>query len=91
MVLHADPIVTVESNPLARHQPLTYAGSIVPSMPDREVAPRAEYRRRADRHRERAAEAGRREESISRARLGVALAAALMAWLVLGAVRLSAV
>ena len=91
MVLHADSIVTVESNPLARHQPLTYAGSIVPSMPDRELAPRAEYRRRADRHRERAAEAGRREESISRARLGVALAAALIAWLVLGAVRLSAV
>jgi len=60
-------------------------------MPDRELAPRAEYRRRADRHRERAAEAGRREESISRARLGVALAAALIAWLVLGAVRLSAV
>jgi hypothetical protein len=58
-------------------------------MPDREVAPRAEYRRRADRHRERAAEAGRLEESISRARLGVALAAALIAWLVLGVVRLS--
>lgn len=81
----------MDANPLARYQRLTYAGSIVPSMPDREVAPRAEYRRRADRHRERAAEAGRREESISRARLGVALAAALMAWLVLGAVRLSAV
>jgi hypothetical protein len=60
-------------------------------MPDREVEPRAEYRRRADRHRERVAEAGRLEESISRARLGVALAAALMAWLVLGPVRLSAV
>jgi len=59
-------------------------------MPDREAAPRAEYRRRADRHRERAAEAARLEESISRARLGVALAAALIAWFVLGAVQLSA-
>jgi MutS domain V len=58
-------------------------------MPDREVAPRAEYRRRADRHRERAAEAGRLEESISRARLGVVLAAVLMAWLVFGPVRVS--
>src|SRR6266850_903172 len=80
----------MEANPLARYQSLTYAGSIVPSMPDREAAPRAEYRRRADRHRERAAEAARLEESISRARLGVGLAAALIAWLVLGAVRLSA-
>jgi hypothetical protein len=42
-------------------------------MPDLELAPRAEYRRRADRHRERAADAARREETISRIRLGVAL------------------
>ncbi len=47
-------------------------------MPDLEVAPRAEYRRRADRRRARAADAARREETISRIRLGVALVAALI-------------
>ncbi len=38
-----------------------------------------EYQRRVDRHRESAAEAGRLEETISRARLGVALVAVLIA------------
>jgi len=54
-----------------------------------EVTPREEYRRRADRRRERAGDAARREEMVSRARLGVALAAALTAWLAYGAGRLS--
>ncbi|HEU4371518.1 MAG TPA: DNA mismatch repair protein MutS, partial [Methylomirabilota bacterium] len=58
-------------------------------MPDHEVAPREEYRRRADRRREQAAEAARLEERISRARLGVALGATLVAWLAFGADRLS--
>ena len=53
-------------------------------MTDRETAPREEYRRREAGHRERAANAGLREENISRARLGVALAAALIAWLAFG-------
>ena len=48
-------------------------------MPETESAPRVEYRRRVDRHREGAAEAGRLEETISRARLGVALVALLIA------------
>jgi hypothetical protein len=50
-------------------------------MPEPELAPRAEYRRRADRQQARAAEAGRLEETISRARLGVALVAVLLATL----------
>ena len=58
-------------------------------MTDRETAPREEYRRREAGHRERATEAGRREETISRVRLGVALAGALLAWLAFGAGRLS--
>ena len=45
-------------------------------MPDREAAPQAEYRRRAERHRQRAAEAARGEETISRVRLAVALVTA---------------
>src|SRR5512145_2548704 len=59
------------ANPFAPSRPLTYAGP----MPDREAAPTAEYRRRADRHRERVAEAARHEEAISRVRLAVALVA----------------
>ena len=58
-------------------------------MTDGETAPREEYRRREAGHRERAANAGRREENISRARLGVALTAALIVWLAFGAGRLS--
>jgi hypothetical protein len=50
-----------------------------------EVTPREEYRQRADRQRERAGDAARREEVVSRARLGVAVAAALTAWLAYGA------
>ena len=48
------------------------------------MTPAAQYGRRADRHRARAADAGRSEESVSRARLGVALAAVLIGWLALG-------
>ena len=62
------------ANPLASHGSLTYAGR----MPELQTAPRAEYRRRADHHRERAADAGRREEAISRIRLGVAVVAAVL-------------
>ena len=51
---------------------------VIAPMPDGEAAPRAEYQRRAERHRERAAEAARGEETVSRIRLGVALAAALV-------------
>jgi hypothetical protein len=58
-------------------------------MPGPDVTPREEYRRRADRHREDAAAAARIEERISRARLGVALAAALTVWLAFGVGRLS--
>jgi hypothetical protein len=58
-------------------------------MTDRETAPREEYRRREGEHRERAADVARREEVITRARLGVALAAVLIAWLAFGAGRLS--
>ena len=58
-------------------------------MTDRETAPREEYRRREAGYREWAAADGRREERISRARLGVALAAALIAWLAFAAGRLS--
>jgi hypothetical protein len=54
-------------------------------MPRPEAAPREEYRRRAARHREQAADAARREETISQARLGVALVAALIAGLAYGA------
>src|SRR5215813_12064056 len=68
------------ANPLAPSPALTYAGSrCAPTMPETESAPRAEYRRRADRLRERAAEAERLEETISRARLGVALIGLLIA------------
>ncbi len=59
------------------------------SMTERETAPREEYRRREAAYRERAADDARREERISRARLGVALAAALIAWLAFGTGRLS--
>ena len=58
-------------------------------MTDRETVPREEYRRREAGYRERATAAGRREEKIARARLGVALAAVLIAWLALGPGRLS--
>jgi hypothetical protein len=47
-------------------------------MPDLAAGPSAEYRRRADRHRARAADAARREETISRIRLGVAVATAVL-------------
>ncbi|HEX6209798.1 MAG TPA: DNA mismatch repair protein MutS [Methylomirabilota bacterium] len=47
-------------------------------MPDLAAGPRAEYRRRADRHRARAADAARREETISRIRLGVAVVTAVL-------------
>jgi hypothetical protein len=55
----------------------------------REGTPREEYRRRETGYRERAADGARREEKVSRARLGVALTAALIAWLAFGAGRLS--
>ncbi len=58
-------------------------------MPDREAAHREEYRRRKTRHQERAADAARLAERISRARLGLALAAILIAWLAFDAGRLS--
>jgi hypothetical protein len=47
-------------------------------MPDLEPTPRAEYRRRAERHRDGAAAAAQREETISRIRLGVGLLAAVL-------------
>ena len=53
------------------------------------ASPREEYARRRARQQEGVADAARREERISRARLGVALAAVLVAWLVFGAGRLS--
>jgi hypothetical protein len=56
-------------------------------MTDR--APREEYRRREALHRDGAAEAGRREEIISRARLGVVLAAVPLAWFAFGTGHLS--
>jgi hypothetical protein len=59
------------------------------STPDRGVEPQDEYRQRADRQTHRAAEAGRLEETISRLRLGVALAAALIAALAFGLGRIS--
>ena len=58
-------------------------------MTDRESVPREEYRRREAAYRERAADDARGEERISRARLGVSLAAAVIAWLAFGAGRLS--
>jgi hypothetical protein len=58
-------------------------------MSDRATAPREEYRRREGMHRARAADAARREEMITRARLGVALVAVLIAGLAFGAGRLS--
>jgi hypothetical protein len=51
--------------------------------------PREEYRRRADRRAIEAAAAAGREETISRVRLTVFLAAVLLGWLSLGAGRLS--
>ena len=51
-------------------------------MPEPDATPRTEYRLRADRHRDRVAEAARREETISRVRLGVALVAAVLVALV---------
>ena len=50
-------------------------------MPDDDIAPEAEYGRRVHHHRTRVAETARWQETISRARLGVALAAALLWWL----------
>ena len=58
-------------------------------MPEAEIEPRAEYRRRAATHRTRVAEAERFEETISRARLGVALTAVLIVTVALSG-RLSA-
>jgi hypothetical protein len=59
------------------------------STPDRPIDPRAEYRQRAEQRHARAAEAARREERISRARLGVALAAVVIAVLAYAGGRLS--
>ncbi len=59
------------------------------AMREREPAPKDEYRRRESLHQERAANSRRFEERISRARLGVALTAALVAWLAFGAAVLS--
>jgi len=53
------------------------------------ATPREEYERRQSRHLEGVADAGRLEEKISRVRLGLALVAALIAWLAFGAGRLS--
>jgi len=60
-----------------------------PAMREREPAPKDEYRRRESLHQARAANSRRFEERISRARLGVALTAALVAWLAFGAAVLS--
>jgi MutS domain V len=60
------------------------------AMTDRETSPGAEYGRRETSRVDRAAESARREEMISRARLGVVIAAALIAWQAFGAGRLSA-
>src|SRR5438309_6901599 len=59
------------------------------AMREREPAPKDEYGRRESLHQERAANSRRFEERISRARLGVALTAALVAWLAFGAAVLS--
>ncbi len=69
--------------------PPSVQSDAVPSMTDRETSPREEYRGREGEHRQRAADVARREEVITRARLGVALAAVLIAWLAFGAGRLS--
>ena len=53
------------------------------------ATPREEYQRRESRHQEGAADAARLEERISRVRLGLALAAILIAWLAFGVGRLS--
>jgi hypothetical protein len=58
-------------------------------MTDHQAAPRDEYRRRETKHREHVTGAARREEAVSRARLGIALAAVLIGWLAFGAGRLS--
>ena len=60
-----------------------------PPIADPAAAPRAEYQRRADQHRAQAARAARLQETISRARLGVVLAVALL-WWPASAARLSA-
>ena len=56
---------------------------------NQDTTPREEYQRRATARRERAAHVARREETISRLRLGVAAAAVLIGWVALGADRLS--
>ncbi len=71
--------------PLSRQPPRPSA----PPTPDPAAAPRAEYQRRVTQHREQAAYAARREETISRVRLGVVLAVALL-WWPASAARLSA-
>jgi len=53
------------------------------------ATPREEYQRRQSRHEEGVAAAARLEERVSRARLGLALVAAAIAWLAFGAGRLS--
>jgi hypothetical protein len=58
-------------------------------MTDRATTARDEYRRREARYGERGADDRRREQTISRARLGVAVAAGLIAWLAFGAGRLA--
>jgi hypothetical protein len=55
----------------------------------RPSVPADEYQRREARHREQAAAAARREETISRVRLGVAVLAAAIGWLALADGRLS--
>jgi MutS domain V len=50
-------------------------------MADPDLAPAAEYERRAHQHRTRVAESARRQEAISRGRLTAALVAALFWWL----------
>jgi hypothetical protein len=58
-------------------------------MTDLELRPREEYRRRADRRAVEAAVAAGREETVTRVRLAVFLAAVLLGWLSLGTGRLS--
>jgi MutS domain V len=58
-------------------------------MTESDAARREEYRRRETRYQQRAADARRLEEWISRARLSVVLAGVLIAWLAFSAARLS--
>jgi hypothetical protein len=58
-------------------------------MTDQPATPRAEYARRAAAHRAQAADDARLDETISRGRLVIVLAAAAVGWLALGAGRLS--